>query len=112
MYSSSDALPSPMVRGMRITSGTVALFGRILTRAPAAEVLATWLAAQPAANEFETRDRAWWLDSIADAQGIELALFEEGRTNYRAVDRLRGLIGDMAAAARSGQVTLQHHDNG
>jgi hypothetical protein len=92
--------------------GTHTLFGRFITRRPAAEVLGDWLEAQPVADEFEQLELQRWLDSVTETHEHELVVFEETWSDEITIAERRSMIDILAARAASGDCELQHVADG
>jgi len=92
--------------------GTHTLFGRFITRRPAAEVLGDWLEAQPVEDEFEQLELQRWLDSVTETNDHELVVFEETWSDERTIAERRRWIDIVAARAASGDCELQHVADG
>ncbi len=90
-----------------MSAGTHTLFGRFITRRPAAEVLGDWLEAQPTDDEFDQLDLQRWLDSVTVVDDHELVIFEETWSNDATVRERRAWIDVLAARAASGDCELQ-----
>jgi hypothetical protein len=92
--------------------GTHTLFGRFITRRPAAEVLGDWLEAQVTEDEYELLELQRWLESVTEVDDHELVVFEETWSNDRTVAERRALIDVLAARAATGDCELQHVTDG
>lgn len=88
--------------------GTHTLFGRFITRRPAAEVLCDWLEAQITDDDHEMLELQRWLDSVTEVADHEIVVFEETWSNERTVAERRALIDVLAARAATGDCELQH----
>lgn len=88
--------------------GTHTLFGRFITRRPAAEVLGDWVEAQAVADELELYELQRWLDSVTETRDHELVVFEETWSDEATIAERRAMIDILAARAASGDCELQH----
>src|SRR4051794_33973794 len=95
-----------------IRSGAHTLFGTVTLTRPLADAIDAWHGAHPARDEFDARDRAWWIEAITLVEGNELTVYEETRSSYGQVDHTRSVIDAIAAIADTGDIELQHTDNG
>ena len=88
--------------------GTHTLFGRFITRRPAAEVLGDWLEAQVTDDDYEQLELQRWLESVTEVDDHEIVVFEETWSNERTVAERRAMIDVLAARAATGDCELQH----
>ncbi|GEM_PF-4577002 len=90
-----------------MSAGTHTLYGRFVTRRPAAEVLGDWLEAQPVDDEYDQLDLQRWLESVTEVNEHEIVIFEETWSNDATIAERRAWIDVLAARAASGDCELQ-----
>jgi hypothetical protein len=93
--------------------GTHTLFGRFITRRPAAEVLGDWLEAQVTDDDHEQIvELQRWLESVTEVDDHEIVVFEETWSNEHTIAERRAWIDVLAARAATGDYELQHATDG
>lgn len=97
---------------MTITSGTHLLVGEATFTGDASSEVERWLESQSYPNRFAQRDWRWWAEACLFADSNRLQFFDEDRSSYARVRDLGNDITKLLTRAETGEVLLQHTENG